>query len=134
MDDRPNDIGEKMNENVEKLENEMTKGADLLGITTEDASAKVDEICLQNGLDRQDEEDSLVVLSLWRQYFSSVRMAQKQADPDNSETTTSQGSWMKSAFGMFISVGEARDMMEVQRTQVKNEYLRDAEHVSIWGR
>ena len=110
-----------MNENVEKLENEMTKGADLLGITTEDASAKVDEICLQNGLDRQDEEDSLVVLSLWRQYFSSVRMAQKQADPDNSETTTSQGSWMKSAFGMFISVGEARDMMEVQRTQVKNE-------------
>ena len=118
-----------MNENVEKLENEMTKGADLLGITAEDASAKVDEICLQNGLDRQDAEDALVVLSLWRQYFSSVRMAQKQADPESDDVsaTSTGSSWMKSAFGMFISLGEARDMMEVQRTQVRNEYLRDAE-------
>jgi len=121
-----------MNENEEKLMNEMNKGAELLGITAEDASAKVDEICLQNGLNR--EEDALLVLSLWRQYFSSVRMAQKNADPEDPNTTTATGSWMKSAFGMFIAVEEARDMMKIQRTQVKNEYLRDAENCLNMGK
>tara|TARA_R110002051_G_scaffold260800_2_gene320592 strand:- start:4219 stop:5475 length:1257 start_codon:yes stop_codon:yes gene_type:complete len=114
-----------MNENVEKLVNELTKGAELLGMTEEEASAKVDEICLQQGLNK--EEDALLVLSLWRQYFSSVRMAQKQANPDDpASSSTTSSNWMKSAFGVFIAVDEARDMMEIQRRQVKNEYMRDA--------
>jgi hypothetical protein len=111
-------------ENIEQLKNEIEKGAELLDMSLEDALKKVDEICLQNGLDK--DNDALLVLSLWRQYFSSVKMAQKNADPnqDNPITTTS-GGWIKSAFGFFISVEDARDFMEIKRTQLENECGRD---------
>jgi len=107
-----------MSENEMKLKNEVEKGAELLGMASEDAWAKVDEICSQNNLNK--DSDTLIVLSLWRQYFSSARQASKSS-------TNSGGSLFKKAFGFFISLDEARDMMAMQRDRVKKEYMVSAD-------
>ena len=107
-----------MSENEMKLKNEVEKGAELLGMASEDAWAKVDEICSQNNLNK--DSDTLIVLSLWRQYFSSARQASKS-------NTNSGCSLFKKAFGFFISLDEARDMMAMQRDRVKKEYMVSAD-------
>ena len=115
------------NENIEKLMKEVELGAVRIGISLEDAVLKIDEICQQNGLDKN--QEPLVVMNLWRQYVASVMMSRKKDSADNNEspTTTSSGGWLKQAFGMFISLDESRDMMEYNRNNVLNEYKMDAE-------
>ena len=113
------------NENIEKLMKEVELGANRIGITLEDAVLKIDEICQQNGLDKN--EEPLVVMNLWRQYVASVMMSQKKESTENNESTTSNSGWLKQAFGMFISLDEPRDMMAWNRTNVFNEYNMDRE-------
>ena len=103
-----------MNEDEMKLKNEVEKAAELLGMSIDDAWAKIDEICSQNSLDKT--SDALIVLSLWRQFFSSARQANR------TENTNSGGGLFRKAFGFFISLDEARDMMAMQRERVKKEY------------
>ena len=103
----------KMKEDEMKLKNEVEKAAELLGMSIDDAWAKIDEICSQNSLDKS--SDALIVLSLWRQFFSSARQA-------NRTENTNSGGLFRKAFGFFISLDEARDMMAMQRDRVKKEY------------
>tara|TARA_R100000995_G_scaffold1763_1_gene1164 strand:- start:12132 stop:13397 length:1266 start_codon:yes stop_codon:yes gene_type:complete len=115
------------NENIEKLMKEVELGAGRVDLSLEDAVLKIDEICQQNGLDKN--EEPLVVMNLWRQYVASVMMSRKKDSADNNESPTNAPSngWLKQAFGMFVSLDESRDMMEWSRDNVFNEYNMDKE-------
>lgn len=115
------------NNNIEKLMKEVELGAGRIDLSLEDAVLKIDEICQQNGLDKN--EEPLVVMNLWRQYVASAIMSRKKDSTDNNDspTNTSSGGWLKQAFGMFISLDESRDMMEYNRNNALNEYKMDAE-------
>lgn len=115
------------NENIEKLMKEVELGAGRVDLSLEDAVLKIDEICQQNGLDKN--EEPLVVMNLWRQYVASVMMSRKKDSADNNESPTNAPSngWLKQAFGMFVSLDESRDMMEWSRNNVFNEYNMDKE-------
>ena len=113
------------NENIEKLMKEVELGAGRVDLSLEDAVLKIDEICQQNGLDKN--EEPLVVMNLWRQFVASVMMSRKKDSADNNESPTNASSngWLKQAFGMFVSLDESRDMMEWSRNNVFNEYNMD---------
>jgi len=113
------------NENIEKLMKEVELGAGRIGLPLEDAVLKIDEICQQNGLDKN--EEPLIVMNLWRQYVASVMMSEKKnsTETNDSPTNAPSSSWLKEAYGMFISLDEPRDMMEWNRTNVFNEYNMD---------
>ena len=116
------------NENIERLNEEVTASAEMLGLSMEEAKEKIVEICNQNGLDVANNDDALIVLNLWRHYFASVKMAQKNSDAsDTPQPTTGTASWYKKAFGMFIYLEESRDMMALQRDRLKKEFWMDAE-------
>ena len=105
-----------MNEIIMK---EITKAAKLLDMSEEDVLAKFNDICTQNTIDMAKEE--LLARGLFRQWFSSVKSMQKKS------TTTTSGGFFKNAFGFFVALDEARDMMEMSRTRITNEYRRDSE-------
>ena len=105
-----------MNEIIMK---EITKAAEVLDMSQDDVLAKFNDICTQNNIDMAKEE--LLARGLFRQWFTSVKTMQKKAP------TTTTGGFFKNAFGFFVALDEARDMMEMSRTRITNEYRRDAE-------
>tara|TARA_B100001939_G_scaffold116957_2_gene101409 strand:- start:803 stop:2092 length:1290 start_codon:yes stop_codon:yes gene_type:complete len=132
LDDRANGLKETKEKNgSDKMQNEITeeikKAAEILEMSLEDAQAKFDEICSQNNVNP--EQDALLARGLWRQYFSSVRNAQK-----NGTVRESSGGLFKKAFGYFISLEDARDMMAMQRDRIVNEYRRDADMTFTLGK
>ena len=98
---------------------EITKAAEVLDMSQDDVLAKFNDICTQNNIDMAKEE--LLARGLFRQWFTSVKTMQKKAP------TTTTGGFFKNAFGFFVALDEARDMMEMSRTRITNEYRRDAE-------
>tara|TARA_R110000868_G_scaffold67366_9_gene200054 strand:+ start:675 stop:1895 length:1221 start_codon:yes stop_codon:yes gene_type:complete len=106
----------KMDEIIMK---EITKAAEVLDMSQDDVLAKFNDICTQNNIDMAKEE--LLARGLFRQWFTSVKTMQKKAP------TTTTGGFFKNAFGFFVALDEARDMMEMSRTRITNEYRRDAE-------
>ena len=114
------------NENIERLNKEVTASSEMLGLSMEEAKEKIVEICNQNGLDVSNNDDALVILNLWRHYFASVKMAQKNETTDTPQQATT-ASWYKKAFGMFVYLEESRDMMALQRDRLKKEFMMDAE-------
>ena len=111
-------IGEKMEK---EIKNELEKAAELLTMEIGEVEKKWNEIVTTNGLELPKEQ--LLARGLFRQWYASVRVVQKSSDGDNK----SSGSFFKDAFGFFISVDDARDMMAIQREKVVNEYKRDSE-------
>tara|TARA_B100000287_G_scaffold402574_1_gene423604 strand:+ start:692 stop:1903 length:1212 start_codon:yes stop_codon:yes gene_type:complete len=103
-----------------EIKNELEKAAELLEMEFGEVEKKWDEIVSTNGLEMPKEQ--LLARGLFRQWYASVRVVQK-----SSEGESSSGSFFKDAFGFFISVDDARDMMAIQREKVVNEYKRDSE-------
>lgn len=104
----------------EEMKNEIEKAAELLGMTEAEAFVKFEDILTKNEIDV--EQEPLLARGLWRQFFSSARNIIQRTE---TTTTTSKGSFYKSAFGFFVSLDEARDMGEIQRKKVLAEYKRD---------
>tara|TARA_R110000744_G_scaffold97818_5_gene189004 strand:+ start:1989 stop:3227 length:1239 start_codon:yes stop_codon:yes gene_type:complete len=107
----------------DEIMNEIKKAAELLGMTETDALAKFEDICTQNSIDAS--KEPLMARALWRQFFSSARNVLKRSESQTNVTTKSD-TFFKSAFGFFIALDEARDMMAIQRTRIVNEYRRDS--------
>ena len=99
---------------------EISKVSEMLDMEESVVEAKLKEICEQNNIDLDKEE--LLARGMLRQWYSNVRNVQK-----SSTNTSSGGGLYKNAFGFFISLDEARDMMAMQRERVVNEYKRDSE-------
>ena len=103
-----------------EIKNELEKAAELLTMEFGEVEKKWDEIVSTNGLEMPKEQ--LLARGLFRQWYASVRVVQK-----SSEGESSCGSFFKDAFGFFISVDDARDMMAIQRDKIVGEYHRDAD-------
>ena len=104
----------------EKIMDEIRKAADILGMSEEEALKKFNDICTQNDVDAT--EEPLLARGLWRQYFSGAKLAQQRP-----ASSSSDDEFWKPAFGFFISLDEARDMMAIQRDRIVGEYHRDSD-------
>lgn len=102
----------------ENTKNEIMKGAEVLGISQEDAMAKFAELCQQNGI----EETNPIGLGLWRNYVANAKRSQKSGN------TSSNDSYYRAAFGFFVSLDAPRDMMSWNRNKAKEDYLRDEDN------
>ncbi len=101
------------------MKNQIEEGAKVIGLSVEEATNKLEEICSENGI----ETTNPIALGLWRNFVANTRRAQKSGD----EAKTND-SFYKSAFGFFVSLDAPRDMMSWNRNQAKEEYLRDADN------
>ena len=101
---------------------EIEKGAEVLGMTQEDAMAKFSELCEQNGI----EETNKLGKGLWRNFVANANRTKK--NDSNGNASTSNDSFYKAAFGFFVSLEAPRDMMSWNRNTAKEEYLRDADN------
>ena len=97
----------------DKVNIEIAKAAEVLGIEVSVTETKYMEICETNNLNPI--EDWALALSLFRQWFS-VAYAYKDAPPQES----SGNSLVKKASGYFISLDAPRDMAKMQNERVKN--------------
>tara|TARA_R100001510_G_scaffold57769_1_gene67616 strand:- start:569 stop:1801 length:1233 start_codon:yes stop_codon:yes gene_type:complete len=111
----------------EKVNMEIAKAAEVLGMQVSETETKYMEICEANNL--QPEEDWALALSLFRQWFSGT-FAYKDAPKQQS----SGNSLVKKASGYFISLDAPRDMAKMQNERIKNEYLRDADTTFSLGK
>lgn len=109
-----------MDENTKK---EIQKGAEVLGLTQDEAMAKYEELCQENGI----EKDNRIGLGLWRNYVANARRSQKSGNQNNND------SYYKNAFGFFIALETPRDMMSWNRAKAKEEFLRDSDNALEQG-
>ena len=105
----------------EKVNMEIAKAAQVLGVEVSETETKYMEICNTNNLNP--EEDWALALSLFRQWFSGA-YAYKDTPQEEKQ---SSNSLVKSASGYFISLDAARDMAAMQNERIKNEYMRDSD-------
>ena len=105
----------------EEMKNEIMKAAELLGLSEEDAMSKFEDICSKNNLDAS--KEPLLARGLWRQYFSSARNILNR---EKTQTNTNN-SFYKKAFGFFVSLNDAVDIMALDRDRVVKEYNRDSD-------
>lgn len=105
-----------MDENMKK---EIENGASVLEITQEDAMAKYEDLCQQNGIETSDR----LGLGLWRNFVANAKRSKKGGD----DTSSSSDSYYKKAFGFFIALEAPRDTLSWNRNKAKEEYLRDAD-------
>ena len=126
-------MSEEMNESVT---NEIRKASEVLEMDYDEAVAKYNSICEVNDIDplSQVETEQKLGLSLWRQWFSSANMARKSENGDSAPTQQRSDDIRKTAFGVFISIFKARDLMALQATRVANEYERDPEGTMRLGK
>ena len=101
----------------ENTKNEIMKGAEVLGLSQEDAMTKFAELCQENGI----EETNPIGLGLWRNYVANAKRSQKSGNQTND-------SYYRAAFGFFVSLDAPRDMMSWNRNKAKEEYLRDEDN------
>ena len=111
----------------DEIMNEINKAAELLGMSEDEALTKFNDICALNNLNAT--EEPLLAKGLWRQYFSSARLAQQRP-----ASAAGDNDLLKTAFGFFISVDEARDMMAIQRDRIVADYHRDADTTFDMGK
>jgi len=100
----------------EKIKAEVEQGANLLGLSMEDAMAKYESICGETGIDLS----SPIGLAQWRSYVANARR-------QNSSNRSGNDSLSKKAFGFFISLEPPRDTMAWNRNKAKEEYGRNAD-------
>tara|TARA_R110000744_G_scaffold113275_8_gene212290 strand:+ start:103 stop:1407 length:1305 start_codon:yes stop_codon:yes gene_type:complete len=103
----------------EKTKNEIEQGANLLGLSAEDAQAKYEDICTENGV----ENTSPIGLGLWRSYVAQSRRANSKSNSGGNGGGSN--SLSKKAFGFFISLESPRDTMVWNRNKAKEEYARN---------
>jgi len=106
----------------EKIENEIRKAAQILGMPVEEVEKKWGAIVNDNGLDQTNEIEVNLGLSMFRQWFSGMKRVQASGDTPK---TGKGNSLVKTGFGVVVAVEEARDFEDYNRNQLKAEYLRD---------
>lgn len=104
----------------EEMKNEIMKSLPYIGMNEEEASAKLLEICAENGI----EPTNPIAKGLWRNYVANKRRM------ENSNTSTKSGNndLFKTATGFFVSLEEPRDMMAWNRMKAKEEFMRDSDN------
>jgi len=111
-----------------KMEEEMNKAAEVLGLSLDEVKTKWVEIGTQHSLGLS-ETDKKLQLGLFRQWFGQQRRAQQTGTKQ-----TSGGSLVNGGFGIIIGAEDCRDMMEYQRKNLRADYQRNAESVYRDGR
>ena len=109
----------------EEMKNEIEKSAQYIDMSVEDAIAKFNNICSENGIETTDD----LAKGLWRNYVAQTRRANK---PSNN-TTGGSNSLVKRVFGFFVGLEEPRDMMSWNRNKAKDEYRRDSDNALTEG-
>ena len=104
----------------EEMKNEIEKSAQYINMSVEDATAKFNDICAENGIETNDP----LAKGLWRNYVAQVRRTNKPYAGGSSGSN----SLVKPVFGFFVSLEEPRDMMSWNRNKAKEEYYRDADN------
>ena len=104
----------------EEMKNEIEKSAQYINMSVEDATAKFNDICAENGIETNDP----LAKGLWRNYVAQVRRTNKP----NASGSSGSNSLVKPVFGFFVSLEEPRDMMSWNRNKAKEEYYRDADN------
>ena len=104
----------------EEMKNEIEKSAQYINMSVEDATAKFNDICAENGIETNDP----LAKGLWRNYVAQVRRTNKP----NAGGSSGSNSLVKPVFGFFVSLEEPRDMMSWNRNKAKEEYYRDADN------
>lgn len=112
------------------MENEITKAAEVLGLSVDEVREKVVALTTEHKLDTANETDKLLLTGLFRQWFGQMRRAQQTG----TTVKTGGSSLVNNGFGIIVGIEDCRDMMQYQRTQVEAEYRRDAESVYKQGR
>ena len=108
-----------MNEN--EVRQAIAKTADAIGYTEAEALARFEDICSKNNVNVS--EEPMLALNLWKEFYNNALRAQKNSNPAN--TSGSSGGWYKTAFGYFVSVDDARDMLAMQNERIVADYRRD---------
>ena len=103
----------------EEMKNEIEKSAQYINMSVEDATAKFNDICAENGIETNDP----LAKGLWRNYVAQVRRTNKP-----NAGSSGGNSLVKPVFGFFVSLEEPRDMMSWNRNKAKEEYYRDADN------
>ena len=99
---------------------EIEKSAQYINMSVEEALAKFEEICSENGLS----VDDPIAKGLWRNFVANAR---RNANANN-DSNDSNDSYYKNAFGFFVSLDAPRDMMSWNRARAKEEFLRDSDN------
>lgn len=99
---------------------EIEKSAQYISMSVEEALAKFEEICSENGLS----VDDPIAKGLWRNFVANAR---RNANANN-DSNNSNDSYYKNAFGFFVSLDAPRDMMSWNRARAKEEFLRDSDN------
>jgi hypothetical protein len=106
---------------MKKMEQEIVKAAEVLGLSIEETREKLLEIATQNQLNPDLDTDRPLLKGLFRQWFGQAKKA------NASPTTTTGNSLVKNGFGIIVGIEDCRDMMEYQRNQIQGEYQRDSD-------
>jgi hypothetical protein len=104
----------------EEMKTEIEKSAQYIGMSVEEALAKFEEICSENGLS----VDDPIAKGLWRNFVANTRRTANE----NNKDSNSNDSFYKNAFGFFVSLDAPRDMMSWNRSRAREEYLRDSDN------
>ena len=99
---------------------EIEKSAQYINMSVEEALAKFEEICSENGIS----VDDPIAKGLWRNFVANAR---RNANANN-DSNDSNDSYYKNAFGFFVSLDAPRDMMSWNRARAREEFLRDSDN------
>ena len=102
------------------MQNEISKAAEKLGISEEEAQLKFDEIRAENG---GLAADNPVAIAMWRSYAAQVIRSRKSTN--NTSNNNGGGGLAKQAFGFFISLEQPRDLNEYSRRMAVEEWKED---------
>jgi len=108
-----------MNEN--EVREMIAKTANAIGMSDADALARFDDICQKNAVVVSDEPR--LALNLWKEFYNNALRAQKKTT--DTDTPRSSGGFYKQAFGFFVSLDEARDMLARKNETIVADYRRD---------
>jgi hypothetical protein len=114
---------------MEKMNEEISKAAEVLDLPLEEVKEKFASIVTQHSLNLENESDKNLAIGLFRQWFGQQRRQQQVGTKPQQ-----QSSFGGNGFGIVIGVEDARDMMVYQRTQVEGEYRRDSDLVYQEGK
>ena len=104
----------------ENMKAEIEKGAQVIGLSVEEAKNKFEEICSENNI----EATNPIAKGLWRNFVANVKRTQN----NDSDEKKDNDSFYKAAFGFFVSLDAPRDMMAWNRMKAKEEFMRDADN------
>jgi len=104
----------------ENMKAEIEKGAQVIGLSVEEAKNKFEEICSENNI----EATNPIAKGLWRNFVANVKRTQNNDSGEKKDND----SFYKAAFGFFVSLDAPRDMMAWNRMKAREEYMRDADN------